>query len=55
MSLIDQTAAELSQGLGKGEFSSRELVQKCLEQIDQHDSAIGAFLRVDRDGALGVG
>ncbi len=52
MCLIDRTAAELSQGLSEGEFTSRELTEACLDQIDQHDSAIGAFLLVDREGAL---
>ncbi len=52
MSLIDRTAAELSQGLAEGEFTSRELTQQCLEQIERYDSSIGAFLLVDHEGAL---
>ena len=52
MSLADLSATELSQGLAQQQFSSRELVTHCLECIERHDTTIGAFLSVDRAGAL---
>ncbi len=52
MSLTDHSATELSQGLAQQQFSSRELVTHCLECIERHDTTIGAFLSVDRAGAL---
>jgi aspartyl-tRNA(Asn)/glutamyl-tRNA(Gln) amidotransferase subunit A len=52
MSLTEQTAAELSNGLARGEFTSRELTESCLEQTERLDDQIGAFLRVDHAAAL---
>ena len=52
MSLTDQTADQLSRGLADGQFTSYELTRYCLDRIDRCDPAIGAFSRVNHDGAL---
>ncbi len=52
MSLSDLSATELSRGLAEGQFSSREATQCCLDRIEQHDSAVGAFLAVSGASAL---
>ena len=52
MSLLDRTAVEQLADLESGEYSSVELTQDYLARIEQYDESIGAFLRVDRDGAL---
>ncbi len=38
------TLSEAKNGLNSGEFTSRQLVQSCLDQIKKHDSIIHAFL-----------
>lgn len=43
---------EAAEGLRSGRFSSVELVQVCLERIDEADKDIHACLLVDREGAL---
>ena len=52
MSLLRHTAVELLAKLHAGEVSSLELTEACLAQIERHDSAVKAFLRVDRPRAL---
>ncbi len=52
MSLFDLTACEQLAELASGRTTSVELTQACLAQIDAHDSQVGAFLHVDRAGAL---
>jgi aspartyl-tRNA(Asn)/glutamyl-tRNA(Gln) amidotransferase subunit A len=52
MSIVDRSAVELQQALAAGELTSVELTQACLDRIEAHDGAIGAFLRVDGDRAL---
>lgn len=52
MSLVDQSAQELRTRLERKEVSAVDLVQSCLDRIDSLDSDVGAFLGVDREGAL---
>src|SRR5688572_27834863 len=52
MSLINATATENLRRLQTGEVTSVELTQAYLDQIGRHDERVGAFLRVDRAGAL---
>lgn len=52
MSLTDATATQLLARLQSGEIGSVELTTACLDRIERHDSAVGAFLRVDREVAL---
>jgi aspartyl-tRNA(Asn)/glutamyl-tRNA(Gln) amidotransferase subunit A len=52
MSLIDFTASELLNQLDSGRVSSQELTQAYLDRIRAHDQRVGAFLRVDDQGAL---
>ncbi|MFQ6005241.1 MAG: Asp-tRNA(Asn)/Glu-tRNA(Gln) amidotransferase subunit GatA [Woeseia sp.] len=47
-----RTLAELSEGLAKRDFSSRELVEALLSRIEEHDSALNAFINVTADLAL---
>jgi aspartyl-tRNA(Asn)/glutamyl-tRNA(Gln) amidotransferase subunit A len=46
------TITEAAQGLRKKEFSARELMQSCLDQIDKVDGQVKAFLSYDREDAL---
>ncbi|MFQ5983260.1 MAG: Asp-tRNA(Asn)/Glu-tRNA(Gln) amidotransferase subunit GatA, partial [Woeseiaceae bacterium] len=50
--LHTRTLAELAQGLGNGDFSSRELVESLLSRIDEHDSSLNAFINVTAERAL---
>ena len=52
MSIVDRSATELLKSLASGELTSVELTRACLDQIERHDAAIGAFLRVDDQRAL---
>jgi aspartyl-tRNA(Asn)/glutamyl-tRNA(Gln) amidotransferase subunit A len=52
MSLCDLTAVEALGQLNSGEITSVELTTAYLDRIAAHDAAVGAFLLVDRDGAL---
>ncbi|MEX0587074.1 MAG: amidase family protein, partial [Pirellulales bacterium] len=52
MSLVDWTAAELLHRLKRGELSAVEAATEHLDRIEQHNGAINAFLRVDREHAL---
>ncbi|MBX9787895.1 MAG: aspartyl/glutamyl-tRNA amidotransferase subunit A [Pirellulales bacterium] len=52
MTLLEKTATELLADLAAGRLSSAELVRACLEQIERHDGAVHAFLRVDSERAL---
>jgi aspartyl-tRNA(Asn)/glutamyl-tRNA(Gln) amidotransferase subunit A len=49
---LQRTAAELLPELQSGNISAVELTTACLDRISATDDRIGAFLRVDRDGAL---
>ncbi|MCE1172999.1 MAG: Asp-tRNA(Asn)/Glu-tRNA(Gln) amidotransferase subunit GatA [Propionibacteriales bacterium] len=50
--LLTTSAAALSDRLAAKELSARELTTACLEQIDQVDDKVRAFLHVDGDRAL---
>ncbi len=52
MSLVESTAKELLQGIESGQFNAREIVAAYLQRIQEHDPQIGAFLAVDKEGAL---
>jgi aspartyl-tRNA(Asn)/glutamyl-tRNA(Gln) amidotransferase subunit A len=52
MTLTDQTAVEHLRNLASGEISSVDLTKSYLDRIAAADNRIGAFLRVDPDGAL---
>jgi aspartyl-tRNA(Asn)/glutamyl-tRNA(Gln) amidotransferase subunit A len=52
MELTDLTLLELAQKLAAKEVSSVEVTRACLARIGRVDRAIGAFLKVDEEGAL---
>ena len=52
MSIIDRPAADLLRDLDARKVSSVELTQAYLDQIQQHDGKVKAFLLVDPDAAL---
>jgi aspartyl-tRNA(Asn)/glutamyl-tRNA(Gln) amidotransferase subunit A len=52
MSILQRTACELVDSLRRGELSSVELTQACLDRIHAVDDRVGAFLRVDDERAL---
>ena len=52
MTLLDATAIELAERVASGQSSAVELTNACLDSIEEVDGKIGAFLHVDREGAL---
>ena len=46
------SAKEAIQAIHKGEITSRELVENCLDRIVEHDEPIGAWIHLDPDYAL---
>jgi aspartyl-tRNA(Asn)/glutamyl-tRNA(Gln) amidotransferase subunit A len=52
MTLTDQTATEHVRSLATGQVSCVEITKAYLDRIAAIDSRIGAFLRIDADGAL---
>lgn len=50
--LNTRTASDLAGLLARGEASSLETVQACLDQVDAVDSVVKAFLHCDREDAL---
>jgi aspartyl-tRNA(Asn)/glutamyl-tRNA(Gln) amidotransferase subunit A len=52
MSILGASASQLLAALAAGELSAVALATECLDRIGQLDGTIGAFLHVDRDGAL---
>ncbi|MGC3972096.1 MAG: Asp-tRNA(Asn)/Glu-tRNA(Gln) amidotransferase subunit GatA [Pirellulales bacterium] len=52
MALYEKTATELLGLLSSGQISSEELTRSYAERITQVDKQVGAYLRVDVDGAL---
>src|SRR5665213_1504350 len=50
--LMFKPVAELAQLVRSGEISARELVEHSLARIEELDSKLGAFMQVDRAGAL---
>jgi len=53
MPLIELTATQLLAQLGAGAITSVEITEAFLERIERCDGSIKAFLRVDRQAALG--
>jgi aspartyl-tRNA(Asn)/glutamyl-tRNA(Gln) amidotransferase subunit A len=52
MSLFEQSASEHLRSLETGALSSVELTRAYLDRIERTDARVGAFLRVDAEGAL---
>lgn len=52
MSLYQQSAKELLGGLIKGTFSSAEVTQSFVDQIERNDDKVGSFLRFNKEYAL---
>jgi len=52
MTIIELTATEAIAKIRGGEITSEELVQACLDRIDQVDGEIEAWAHLDRDYAL---
>ena len=52
MSILGATTGELLARLDRGDLSAVELTTAYLEQIARLDDRVGAFLHVERDGAL---
>src|SRR5512141_2791652 len=50
--LTSLTLTEMQAGLRQGSFSSRELVQACLDRITLLDSSVHAFLHLATASAL---
>ncbi len=50
--MIEQTAAELSAALSRGEVSSVELTQAYLDRIGKYNEALNAFITVCEESAL---
>ncbi len=53
MTLIELSATEGAEKLREGEITSEELVQACLDRIDQVDGEIEAWAHLEPDYALG--
>jgi aspartyl-tRNA(Asn)/glutamyl-tRNA(Gln) amidotransferase subunit A len=51
-SLSSLPLTQMQQGLTRGEFTSRELIQSVLDEIAKRDPSLHAFLHVDAEGAL---
>jgi aspartyl-tRNA(Asn)/glutamyl-tRNA(Gln) amidotransferase subunit A len=52
MSIVDASASQLLSAMASGKSSAVDVARAFLDRIETHDSKIGAFLHVDRDGAL---
>jgi len=52
MLVAEKSAVELLAMLADGDLTATELTGQFIERIESQDAAIGAFLRVDRNGAL---
>jgi aspartyl-tRNA(Asn)/glutamyl-tRNA(Gln) amidotransferase subunit A len=52
MSLSDLSAVQQQALLETGEVTSEQLVHASLDAIERHDAQVGAFLSIDREGAL---
>ncbi len=52
MSLLDATASQLLDAIAARQSSAVDVATAFLDQIAKHDNRIGAFLHVDREGAL---
>ncbi|MEI8256021.1 MAG: Asp-tRNA(Asn)/Glu-tRNA(Gln) amidotransferase subunit GatA [Deltaproteobacteria bacterium] len=49
---IDRDAVSTARAVRSGEVSAVQIARAFLERIARHDTAVGAFLRVDAEGAL---
>ena len=52
MNYNELTIKEAAEGLRHGKFTSVELTQACLDQIDARNNDINAFITVCKDEAL---
>src|SRR6202790_3502819 len=52
MSIVDASASQLLSAMASGKLSAVDATRAFLDQIETHDGKIGAFLHVDREGAL---
>lgn len=52
MSITKRTVRDHAKALRTGEYSARELCLSYLGEIEKNDSRLGAYLTVDRNGAL---
>lgn len=50
--VLSLPTSSLLSGLRDGEFTSRQLVESCLEEIGRQNPQLNAFVNVDEDGAL---
>src|SRR6202020_860059 len=50
--LMFKPVAELAGMVREGELSARELVEHSLARIEELDGELGAFMQIDREGAL---
>ncbi len=46
------TATEAARRIRDGELTSQELVQSCLDRIEEHEETIGAWVHLDKEYAL---
>ncbi|MFD5763526.1 amidase family protein, partial [Streptomyces sp. NPDC127044] len=49
-----RTLSALTAGVARGELSAAEVIAGALERLDRTESDVRAWVRVDRDGALGA-
>lgn len=52
MNLNELNLKQANEGLRKGDFTSVELTQSCLERVKERNEEINAFITVDDEGAL---
>jgi aspartyl-tRNA(Asn)/glutamyl-tRNA(Gln) amidotransferase subunit A len=52
MNLYELTVAEAMSRMAIGDLTSEALTRSCLDRIDQVDGEVGAFITLDREGAL---
>ena len=52
MNLYELTVAEAMSRMATGDTTSEALTSSCLDRIDQVDGEVGAFITLDREGAL---
>ena len=52
MSITTMTLTELSAAMRRGELSSREITQACLDRIHAVEEQVGGYITVDEEGAL---
>lgn len=52
MNLYELTVAEAMSRMAAGDITSEALTRSCLDRIDQVDGEVGAFITIDREGAL---